>query len=76
MQAHNLPELLPEEERTGTERNIATAANEPTLDQAYHRFRMLEYANGRGTGGTQFERVEKLFNAKQKLLKVIKEDCS
>ena len=76
MQAHNLPELLPEEERTGTERNIATAANEPTLDQAYHRFRFLEYANGRGTIGAQFERVEKLFNAKQRLLKVNEKNCS
>ena len=40
---------------TSTTQNMVAAAQEKTLQQAQGKFRALEYANNRGTGGNQFD---------------------
>jgi len=52
---------------SGTEQNLATAAREETLPQSQFRFRFLEWSNGRGTSGKQFDRLALLFHARQNL---------
>ena len=59
------------ESKTGTEQNLATAALEETLPQAQFRFRFLEWSNGRGTSGKQFDRLALLFHARQNLLTLV-----
>ena len=69
MQAKNIPT---NQCQTGTEQNLAAAAVEETLPAAQWKFRCLEYANDRGTGGDQFDRLALLFQARQKLLELIR----
>ena len=70
MQAKHIPT---NQCQTGTEQNLAAAALEETLPEAQFKFRCLEYANDRGTGGDQFDRLALLFQARQKLLELIRE---
>ena len=59
------------ERKTGTEQNLAAAVLEETLPKAQFKFRMLEHANDRGTGGDQFDKLALLFHARQNLLELI-----
>jgi hypothetical protein len=57
----------------GTEQNLAAAALEETLPQAQFKFRFLEWSNGRGTTGKQFDRLALLFHSRQNVLNLINE---
>jgi len=56
----------------GTEQNLAAATLEETLPQAQFKFRFLEWSNGRGTSGKQFDRLALLFHARQNLLTLVR----
>ena len=56
---------------TSTTQNIVAAAQEKTLQQAQGKFRALEHANNRGTGGKQFD----LLAYEWKKMQWYNEDC-
>jgi len=69
MQAKHIPT---NQCKTGIEQNLAAAALEETLPRAQFKFRMLEHANDRGTGGGQFDRLALLFHARENLLTLVR----
>ena len=62
MQKKNLPT---NEVPTTTEENLMLAKSEETFQKACLRFRKLQYANGRGTGESQFEELAQHFTEKE-----------